>query len=41
MNCYPLDKMKEKVWDGTFRFTTADSRTSEGNCQVTMTTGRI
>ena len=35
MNCYPLDKMQEKVWEGTFRYTTADGKMSEGNCQFT------
>ncbi|NLY02083.1 MAG: hypothetical protein GXY83_38865 [Rhodopirellula sp.] len=34
-NCYPLDKMKENVWEGTFAFTAADGKRSEGECQFT------
>jgi hypothetical protein len=37
MNCYPLGKMKENVWDGTFSFTTGDGKRTEGKGQFTTT----
>jgi hypothetical protein len=33
--CYPVDEMRDTVWDGTFAFVTKDGTWSEGRCQFT------
>ncbi len=35
-NCYPVAKMKENVWEGTFAFTAPDGNRSEGECQFAV-----
>lgn len=40
MVSYPLDKMKENVWEGTFKYVTGDGKSNEGTCQFTTTPER-